>query len=222
MSCHPTSAIEAWATTANVLTVSGVEVRRAAEPFSADGRSYPAGSLVVPMGPAIPRAREGSSTAAVHAGERSAALRCRGVDAAFHDGRPRRPLHRPFTANLVNVDSVVPTPGRIEGSGDVFVLRNHTNAESSAIARLLASGQSVSVVGDSLIVRGPKARSILTEEAARHGFRVTAIRTAPAGTCPPAAATHRRVSTWTGNIDEGWTLGVRAVWHQLRQYATAI
>ena len=41
---------EAWTTLANVLIVGGVEVRRAAEPLTADGRSYPAGSLVVLMG----------------------------------------------------------------------------------------------------------------------------------------------------------------------------
>src|SRR5712664_4916459 len=33
----------------------------------------------------------------------------------------------PFTANLVKVDSVVPVPGRIEGTGEMFVLRNRSN-----------------------------------------------------------------------------------------------
>src|SRR6266511_3296415 len=40
---------ESWTALANVLGAGAVEVWRAAEPFTADGRSYPAGSLVVPM-----------------------------------------------------------------------------------------------------------------------------------------------------------------------------
>ena len=38
-------------------------------------------------------------------------------------------VNQPFNADLVQVDSVVPAPGRVEGTGDVFVLRNQTNAE---------------------------------------------------------------------------------------------
>src|SRR5262245_49857216 len=40
---------ESWAALANVLLAGGVEVWRAADPFTADGRRYGAGSLVVPM-----------------------------------------------------------------------------------------------------------------------------------------------------------------------------
>src|SRR6266699_4010339 len=113
-----------------------------------------------------------------------------------------------FKANLVKVDSVTPTPGRIEGSGEIFFLKNRTNAESRAVAALLAAGQTVTVVGDSLMVRGPRARAILTEHAARHGFTVTAVRTAPAA---GSGVTRQRLprsglhQPWTGTIDEGWT-----------------
>src|SRR2546425_601543 len=58
------------------------------------------------------------------------------------------------------------------------------------------------------MVRGPRARAILSEHAARHGFTVTAARTAPAG---GVGVSHQRLPRiglyrpWTGNIDEGWT-----------------
>src|SRR6267143_1718747 len=66
----------------------------------------------------------------------------------------------------------------------------------------------VTVVGDSLMVRGPRARAILGEQAARHGFTVTAGRSAPAS---GSGVTRQRLpriglyQPWTGNIDEGWT-----------------
>src|SRR5260370_2182070 len=98
-------------------------------------------------------------------------------------------VNTPFRANLVKIDSVTPTPGRIEGSGEIFFLKNRTNAESRAVAALLAAGQVVTVVGDSLMVRGPRARPILTDHAARPRFTVTPAppppATAPVATPPP-------------------------------------
>src|SRR6185437_4526858 len=94
------------------------------------------------------------------------------------------------------------------GGGDVFFLKNRTNAESRAVAALLAAGQTVTIVGDSLMVRGPRARTILTEHSARHGFSVTAARAAPAGRQGASRQRLPRIALyqpWTGNIDEGWT-----------------
>ena len=198
---------EAWATLANVLTTGGVEVRRATEAFTADGRSYPAGSLVVLMGqPFRAHAKDLLEPQRYTPVNDRPPYDVAGWTVPYTMGVSADVVNPPFAANLVSVDSVVPTPGRIEGDGDVFVLRNRTNAESRAVARLLTAGQSVTVLGDSLIVRGPKARAILTEEAARHGFTVRAIRSAPAG-----GQTRQRLpriglyQPWTGNIDEGWT-----------------
>jgi hypothetical protein len=115
-------------------------------------------------------------------------------------------VEAPFTANLVKVDSVVPVPGRIEGTGEMFVVRNRANGESRAVAALLAAGQSVTVAGDSLIVRGPRARQILAEHAALHGFTVRAVAVASV-----SGKTLRRLPRialylpWTANMDEGWT-----------------
>jgi hypothetical protein len=198
---------EAWAALANVLTVSGVEVRRAAEPFTADGRNYPAGSLVVPMAqPFRAHAKDLLEPQRYTPVNDRPPYDVAGWTLPFTMGVRAEVVNQPFTASLINVDSVIPTPGRIEGTGEVFVLRNATNAESRAVARLLGAGQSVGVNGDSLIVRGPRARTILAEEAARHGFTVSAVRTAPSG-----GRVHQRLpriglyQPWTGNIDEGWT-----------------
>src|SRR6267142_2526720 len=199
---------ESWTALANVLAAGGVEVWRAAEPFSVDGQTYSAGSLVVPMGqPYRAHAKDLLEPQHYTPVNDRPPYDVAGWTLPFTMGVRADVVDTPFTANLVRVDSVIPAPGRIEGSGDVFFLKNRTNAESRAVAALLAAGQTVTVAGDSLMVRGPRARAILTEHAARHGFSVTAIRERPSG----MGVTRQRLpriglyQPWTANIDEGWT-----------------
>jgi len=200
---------EAWAALANVLAAGGVEVYRAAEAFSADGQRYAAGSLVIPMAqPYRAHAKDLLEPQHYTPVNDRPPYDVAGWTLPFTMGVRAEVVNAPFTANLVKVDSVVVTPGRIEGSGDVFILRNRTNGESRAVAQLLAAGQSVTMLGDSLVVRGPRARAILSEQAARHGFTVTAAREAPVGATGKARQRLPRIGLyqpWTGNIDEGWT-----------------
>ena len=199
---------ESWTALANVLAAGGVEVWRAAEAFTAGGTSYGPGSLVVPMAQPY-RAHAKDLLEAQHytpVNDRPP-YDVAGWTLPFTMGVRADVVNAPFRANLVRVDTVVPAPGRIEGSGDVFILKNRTNAESRAVAQLLAAGQSVTVAGESLLVQGPRARAILGEAAARHGFSVTAVRERPSG----VGVTRQRLpriglyQPWTANIDEGWT-----------------
>jgi hypothetical protein len=198
---------EAWTTLANVLTAAGVEVWRAAAPFTADGRSYSAGALVVPMSqPFRAHAKDLLEPQRYTPVADRPPYDVAGWTLPFTMGVRADVVNAPFTANLVRADTLVPTPGKIEGTGDMFVLRNRTNAESRVVAELLAAGQSVTVSGDSLIVRGPRAHAILSEHAARHGFSVTATRAAPvSGTTRQRLPRIGLYRPWTANSDEGWT-----------------
>jgi len=200
---------ESWSALANVLTAGGVEVWRAAEPFSVEGHSYPAGSLVVPMAqPYRAHAKDLLEPQHYTPVNDRPPYDVAGWTLPLTMEVRADVVNAAFTANLVRVDSVVPTPGRIEGAGDVFFLSNRTNAESRATAQLLAAGQTVTIVGDSLMVRGPRARAILSEQAARHGFTVTAVRNAPSSGVGASRQRLPRIGLyqpWTGNIDEGWT-----------------
>ncbi len=200
---------QAWATLANVLAAGGVELYRSADAFTADGRRYAAGSLVVPMAqPYRAHAKDLLEVQHYTPVNDRPPYDVAGWTIPLTMGVRADVVNGPFTANLVRVDTVVPTPGRIEGTGEVFVLKNRTNAESRAVAQLLAAGQSVSIRGDDLVVRGPRARAILTEQTARHGFTVTAVRTAPGSAQGPTRTRLPRIGLyqpWTGNIDEGWT-----------------
>jgi Zinc carboxypeptidase len=200
---------ESWSTLGNLLTAGGVDVFRAAEAFSAGGQTYPAGSLVVPMAqPFRAHAKDLLEPQVYTPVANRPPYDIAGWTLPYSMGVRADAVNAPFTANLVKVDSVVPTPGRIEGAGEIFVLKNRTNAESRAVAALLTARQAVTLAGDSLIVRGPRARAILSEHAARHGFNVTAVRSAPPGL--PGSTRQRlpRIALyqpWTGNMDEGWT-----------------
>jgi len=198
---------EAWSGLAEVLLTGSVEVWRAAEPFTAGGRSYPAGSLVVPMAqPFRAHAKDLLEAQQYTPVNDRPPYDVAGWTLPFTMAVRADMVEEPFTANLVKVDSVIPAPGRIEGQGEMFVLRNQTNGESRAVAALLAAGQSVTVAGDSLVVRGPQARQILAEQAALHGFAVRAVPVAAV-----SGKTLRKLprialyQPWTGNIDEGWT-----------------
>jgi len=198
-----------WAALANILTAGGVEVWRAAEAFTAGERSYSAGSLVVPMAqPYRAHAKDLLEPQQYTPANDRPPYDVAGWTLPYTMGVRADVVRAPFSANLVKVDSVVPTPGKIEGQGEIFILKNRANAESRAVAALLGAGQSVTIAGDSLIVRGPRARAILSEHAARHGFTVRAVRAAP--TIGQRVTRHRlpRIGLyqpWTGSIDEGWT-----------------
>jgi len=201
---------EAWAGLANVLLAGKVEVWRAAEAFRAGEQTYPAGSLVVPMAqPYRAHAKDLLEVQHYTPVNDRPPYDVAGWTLPFTMGVRAEVVDAPFTATLIKVDNVVPEPGHIAGiarTGEMFVLRNRTNGESRAVAALLTAAQSVTVSGDSLIVRGPQARRILGEQSALHGFTVTAV--------PSAAVTGKTVhqmprialyQPWTGNIDEGWT-----------------
>jgi hypothetical protein len=200
---------EAWSTLANILVAGGVEVFRAADAFTADGRQYPAGSLVVPMAqPYRAHAKDLLEPQVYTPVNDRPPYDVAGWTLPFTMGVRAEVVSAHFNANLVKVDSVVVTPGRIEGIGETFYLGNRTNGESRAVAALLAAAQSVTITGDSLMVSGPRARAILSEHAARHGFPVGAARVpAPSG----QQVTRRRLPRiglyrpWTASMDEGWT-----------------
>src|SRR5204862_7204283 len=129
-----------------VLGAGGVEGWRGQEPFSIDGRMYPAGSLVVPMAqPFRAHAKDLLEPQHYTPVNDRPPYDVAGWTLPMTMNVRADVVNAPFTANLVRVDSVVPTPGKIEGNGDVFVLRHRTNAESRAIAQLLAAGQTVTI-----------------------------------------------------------------------------
>ncbi|PYO86225.1 MAG: peptidase M14 [Gemmatimonadetes bacterium] len=198
---------EARARLATVLLQTGVEVQRAESAFTADGQGYPAGTLVVPMAqPFRAHAKDLLEPQRYPMIEGKPPYDVAGWTLPFTMNVPAVAVRAPFAARLARVDTVVVPPGRIVGTGDAFELDNRSNGESSAIAALLAAGQQVTVADENVLVRGPRARAILSGLATRRGFTARATR-APRG----GGVTRRSLpriaiyQPWTATIDEGWT-----------------
>ena len=103
---------ESWAALANVLAAGGVEVWRAAEPFSVGGQTYSAGSLVVPMGqPYRAHAKDLLEPQHYTPVNDRPPYDVAGWTLPFTMGVRADVVDTPFTANLVKVDSVIPAPG---------------------------------------------------------------------------------------------------------------
>ena len=198
----------AQATLANALLMAGVQVSRAVRAFTADGRTWPAGTLVVLLAQPFRAHVQDLFEAQRYPdmGDR-APYDIAGWTLPLTMDVPAIPVREPFSADLVLVDTMAVAPGRITGAGDVFLLANRSNAESRAVAALLTAGQSVGWSDTAVVAWGPQARAILAEHAARWGFSVRAMAAAPPGT----RGVRRRLprialyQSHTANMDEGWT-----------------
>jgi hypothetical protein len=204
----PAADASAQATLANALLLAGVEVSRAVSAFDADGRVWPAGTLVVPL--AQPFRAHVQDLFEIQRypdqGDRTP-YDIAGWTLPLTMDVPAVAVREPFSADLVRVDTVEVAPRRITGQGEVYLLSNRSSAESRAVAALLAAGQSVGWTDSAVVAWGPRAGRIVGDHAARYGFPVRAVATAPDG----VRGVRRRLPRIaiyqpnTANIDEGWT-----------------
>ncbi|MFI5280796.1 MAG: M14 family metallopeptidase, partial [Gemmatimonadales bacterium] len=211
---------------ANLLIQDGVEVHRASAPITADGTTYPAGSLVIRM----------DQPFRAHA--KDLLERQDYPDRRAYPGGPPLPPYdvagwtlplqmnvnavaasSPIdTAGLERVDTAVVRLGTVTGRGEIALLSNTSVAEITATWRALGAGGGVDIAAaafaaegrewpaGTLIVRG--ARAVIERSAREMGFDAVLTRqaTAPAGS--PHVLGMPRVGlykSWNGSMDEGWT-----------------
>jgi hypothetical protein len=213
---------------AEKLQMAGVEVWRAGVAFDADGKLYPAGTLVVPMAQVFaryakdllekqtyPEVRRGPASPPEPPYDVTAWSlgMLMGVDVVF----ARKPL--PPAAQLVRLDAAPPLAGEVTGTGPRFAFDYRGPDAALAINRLLKAGAKVSLVrkagGQSVVVTGVPRRRI-EALAAEVGLAVRASDS-PKAVANAAALALRapRVGLyqpWTANMDEGWTRWVLEQW----------
>ena len=204
------------------MIINGIEVHQATAPFAANGQEYPAGSWVILMDQPFaglakelfepqkyPDLRENGTPIKPYdvAGWTLPMQMGVNVDAVL---RPVLPSAR---ANLRLISKLSAPTGKIEGSGDVFLLGPETNAHIKAINEILAAGGRVSFVvnagtfseeNGTAVVTGI-GRDRLSAIAERNSLAAKAVGRAPSdaiSTKKPRVGLYR---AWMPNIDEGWT-----------------
>ncbi len=213
---------------AEKLQMAGVEVSRAGAVFEADGKSYPAGTLVVPMNQVFaryakdllekqtyPEVRRSPSSPPEPPYDVTAWSlgMLMGADVVF----AKKPL--PAAAQLTKLADVPTLPGAVTGAGPRFTFDYKGADTALAINRLLKDGAKVAFertsVAHSVVVTGAtrkRMESLATELGL--AVKADAPKNAPAG---PAALSIKapRVGlyqSWTANMDEGWTRWVLEQW----------
>jgi hypothetical protein len=204
----------------DALRTGEVEFRRATAPFEAGGRTYAAGSLVVPM-------QQPASGFAKTVLERQ-----RYPDLRDAKGAPRRPydvtahtlplllgvdvdaVAAPFAAALEPLAADGGETGRVEGEGPRYAL-GHATGDLVALGRLLAAGVAVRwslepfddggrrFAAGALVVPG-SARKALATAVRDLGIVARGVRADPRGprVRAPRVGLYR---SWVPAMDEGWT-----------------
>jgi hypothetical protein len=197
------------------LSLAGVEVRRAAVPFHAGGKQYPAGTFVLPAAqpfrPYLMDLLEPQKYPELKSGVSGPAKRpydIAGWTLSMQMGVTVDRVDEKFEAELAPVEEFR-TEGAVSGSGTLVMLDHRENASFLATAFLLERAERIEwtadggIVIDSAYVNGP-AR---TENFARQ-FGV-AVTLATARSAKPVFELKRpRVALyqpWVANADEGWT-----------------
>jgi hypothetical protein len=212
----------------NTLRRGGIEVERATADFQAGGRTFPAGSYILPaaqafrahlldmMEPQEHPHREiypGGPPEPPYGGLAGYTLPIQmGVESARID--------RPFQAVTERVDEVPAPPARLTGSGDVVLLAASENRSFTGLHAAMGAGARVSRAAEAfdadgrrfpagtLVIEGEGASSLDALETAVQAHGLSAHRT---GQAPAVSLRQVRApgigiyQPYTGNMDEGWT-----------------
>jgi hypothetical protein len=221
----------------SVLRRGGVEVQRAAQPFTAGGRRYAAGSYVVPAAQAWrayvldlmepqqhPHAEQypGGPPQPPYGG-------LSGWTLPIQMGVRADRVDEAFTASLAPVTGLG-TPATVAlpaNSGFGYALTPRRNESFLALNRLTAEGERVHRAGAAfqaggrrhdagtfIIERGPQTHARITALAREHGLEFAAVSSRPnvqlAEVRRPRVGLYR---PYTANMDEGWTRYVLNEYH---------
>ena len=210
------------------LQMAGVEVSRAGAAFDADGRNYPAGTLVVPMNQVFARYAKDMLEKQTYPEVRRSPSSppeppydvtawslgmLMGADVVF----AKQPL--PASAQLAKLADAPTLAGAVTGTGTRFTFDYKGADAALAVNRLLKDGARVALdrTGDrqTVVVTGA-ARKRMETLAAELGLTVKADAPKNAANGPTAMAIKApRIGlyqSWTAAMDEGWTRWVLEQW----------
>ncbi len=208
---------------------AGIEIRRATEPFVADGDRYPAGTVVIPLAQpfrahvkdllepqAYPDRRQ------YPGGPPIPPYDAAGWTLSMQLGLDVRTIAQPFDVPTEIVSTVQPRPGVVHGSGSQWVLTNRAAAESRTIGDALRMGgrawvtrTPVEVTGTTLpagsvvlelSARPERLAALVRDHAEAYGFDAWGARgLRPSGGVVERVPRIGLYKPWAASMDEGWT-----------------
>ena len=203
---------------AETLRLGGVDIYRADAAFDADGRSYPAGTFVVPMTQVFARYAKDMLEKQVYPEVRRTPTAppeapydvtawslgmLVGADAVF----VKKPLAE--GVRLQKLDEIPFPKGEVAGNGQAFGFDYKGPDAAIAINRLLKEGARVSFGPEpSRVHVSGVDRNRLSAVAADFGLTLRPVNVRKGGPLPGIAVKAPRVAlyqAWTANMDEGWT-----------------
>jgi hypothetical protein len=207
----------------NILITGGLEIHQATEPFQAQNMEYQEGTyvalmsqayrpyLIDLMGPQIyPDRRQ------YEGGPPESTFDLTGWTLPYQMGVEAVLVDLPFEAVLEPVRKAEPPAGRVEGSGESFLLDHNVLDSYRAVNRLLKEGASVAWATESFTSGGieyPSGTILVSgadiEEQVRSLAEEFDLRI-QAGTLPTKLLELRPLrlglyKPWVANMDEGWT-----------------
>ncbi|MBN8817542.1 MAG: peptidase [Sphingomonas sp.] len=212
----------------NALIKNGVEVERAAAPFEAAGKSYPAGSFIVRTAQAYRphildmfEPQDHPHDTAYPGGPPTAPYDVAGYTLAYQMGVQFDRVLDPIKGDFAAVSDVMaPPPGHIEGRGKAgWVVGHETNNSFILTNRLLKAGirpawmrSAINVDGQAMqpgaiwIPASAKAQEIIARSVVELGITAHAVARAPGGqTIALKPVRIGLVDRYGGLMPAGWT-----------------
>jgi len=213
---------------AEKLQLAGVEVWRAGAAFDADGKAYPAGTLVVPMAQVFARYAKDLLEKQTYPEVRRTPTAppeppydvtawslgmLMGADVVF----ARKAL--PASAQLTRLGEVPRLSGEVTGTGNRFTFNYRGPDAALAINRLLQDGAKIAIdregATQSVSVTGvPRRRMETLASDLGLAVRASEAQKAPGKPALVLAKAPRvgLYQPWTASMDEGWTRWVLEQW----------
>ncbi|MEO8362362.1 MAG: hypothetical protein ABI672_20210, partial [Vicinamibacteria bacterium] len=193
------------------MRLAGVEIRQADAPFSAEGKSYPAGTYVI--GPQAFRPhvidlmepKTYPDRRLYPGGPPDPPYDMTGYELGLQMGVKADRVRTPFALPTREVIDVKPATGGVFGSGSIFALSPKLNMGAKALNRLLKQGAQASVAPDGMIFVSGTTRDAVETVGKQLGVRFDAADVVAAAAVAIRAPRIGLYKSFLGNMDEGWT-----------------
>ncbi|MDH4062948.1 MAG: M14 family metallopeptidase [Acidobacteriota bacterium] len=192
--------------------IANIEIHQADAPFSAGGKTYPAGTYVVgpqsfrPYVVDLIEPKTFPERRLFPGGPPDPPYDMTGYELSYQMGVTIDRIVEPFVLPSRVVDEIPPAPGGVHGTGTTaFSLAPNQNMGVKALNRLLKVGAKASWAADNTIVLEGITRDAVEAQGRELGVVFTALEARPGGLKAIRAPRIALYRSHRANMDEGWT-----------------